>query len=122
MAPHQTKVVGGKYKVIVGFVKEPPFTSERNGLDLIVRRSDGKTPVENLEHSLFAVLMAPDSGPARPLKLRPQHGQPGYYADDFMLTRPGVYQIRVFGVIEDVRFDEMFESHTVKPIDELRFP
>ena len=39
-----------------------------------------------------------------------------------MLTLPGVYKFRVFGIIADLSFDEMFESHEVKKIEELRFP
>ncbi|MDR5698163.1 MAG: hypothetical protein QN135_10740, partial [Armatimonadota bacterium] len=48
---HQTKEVGGgRYRVIVGMVREPSFTNERNGLDLIVRTADNQ-PGEGLERS-----------------------------------------------------------------------
>ena len=119
---HETKIVGNKFRVIVGFVREPVFTSERNGLDLIVRRHDNQAPVENLERSVSAIVVSPDGRTARPLKLRPQFGKPGYYTDDVMLTLPGVYKIRIFGAIEDVTFDETFESHEVRKLEELRFP
>jgi hypothetical protein len=68
------------------------------------------------------VLIAPDGRTARGLKIRPQFGRPGYYTDDFILTVPGAYRIRIFGAIEDVTFDETFESHEVRRIEELRFP
>jgi hypothetical protein len=119
---HETKVVGNRYKVIVGMVKEPAFTSERNGLDLIILRSDNNAPVENMERSVSAVLISPDGRTARPLKIRPQFGKPGYYTDDFILTRPGVYKIRVFGSIGDVQFDETYATHEVRALEELRFP
>lgn len=120
---HETKIVGGKFRVIVGFTREPVFTSERNALDLIIRRhTDAAPPVENLERSLSAVLISPDGKTARGLKIRPQFGRPGYYTDDVILTQPGVYKIRIFGAIEDVTFDEMFESHEVRRLEELRFP
>lgn len=119
---HETKVVGNRYKVIVGMVREPAFTNERNGLDLIIRRADNNEPVENVERSLSAVLISPDGRTARVLKIRAQFGRPGYYTDDFILTQPGVYKIRVFGIIADLSFDEMFESHEVRRIEELRFP
>ena len=119
---HETKVVGNRYKVIVGMVREPAFTSERNGLDLIIRRSDNNDPVENLERSLSAVVISPDGKTARALKIRAQFGRPGYYTDDFILTLPGVYKFRIFGIIGDLSFDEMYESHEVKKIEELRFP
>jgi hypothetical protein len=119
---HETKVVGGKFRVIVGMVREPAFTNERNGLDLIVRRASDGSPVENLERSVSAVLISPDGRTARPLKVRPQFGRPGYYTDDFILTQPGVYTFRIFGAIEDVTFDEMYASHEVRRLEELRFP
>jgi hypothetical protein len=119
---HETKVVGSKYKIIVGMVKEPAYTNERNGLDLIVRRADTNEPVENMERSLSAVLISPDGRTARPLKLRPQFGKPGYYTDDFILTRAGSYKIRIFGTVADVTFDEMFETHEVEALETLRFP
>jgi hypothetical protein len=119
---HETKVVGGKYKIIVGMVREPAFTNERNGLDLIVRRNDDNAPVENMERSISAVVISPDGRTARPLKLRPQFGRPGYYTDDFILTVPGVYKFRIFGNVNEVAFDEMYASHEVRVLDELRFP
>jgi hypothetical protein len=119
---HETKIVGGKFRVIVGFVREPIYTNERNGLDLIVRRHADASPVENLERSLSAVLISPDGRTARGLKLRPQFGRPGYYTDDVILTIPGVYKIRIFGAIEDVTFDETFATHEVRRLEELRFP
>jgi hypothetical protein len=119
---HETKVVGGKYRVIVGMVREPAFTNERNGLDLIIRRAEDNAPVENMERSVSAVLISPDGRTARPLKIRPQFGRPGYYTDDFILTRPGVYRLRVFGMIGDVTFDETYQTHEVRALEELRFP
>jgi hypothetical protein len=118
---HQTREVGsGKYKVIVGMVKEPAFTEERNGLDLIIRDAQNN-PVENLAKSLQAEITTPDGKGKRTLTLRAQFGKPGYYTDDFILTQPGVYKIRVWGKIVDVDFDETFESHEVKALSSLRF-
>jgi hypothetical protein len=119
---HETKVIGNKFKVIVGMVREPAFTEERNGLDLIIRRNDDNAPVENMERSVSAVLISPDGRTARPLKIRPQFGRPGYYTDDFILTVPGVYKFRIFGTVSDVTFDEMYATHEVKALNELRFP
>src|SRR5690606_28751408 len=50
---HQTKAVGpeGEYLVIVGFEKEPIFTDERNGLDLIIR--DRKSTRLNYSHVII---------------------------------------------------------------------
>ncbi len=118
---HQTREVGdGKYKVIVGMVKEPAFTEERNGLDLIIRDAQNN-PVENLAKSLQAEITTPDGKGKRTLTLRAQFGKPGYYTDDFILTQPGVYKIRIWGKIADVDFDLTYDSHEVKALSSLRF-
>ncbi len=118
---HDRKQVG-PFWVIVGFRVEPPYTDVLNGLDLIVRRVSDNSPVEGLEKTLNAELISPDGTSRRRLQLRPRHGEPGRYTDDFVLTRPGVYRIRIWGAIGDVQFDETFHSHEVKPLATVRFP
>ena len=121
---HQTIVVGAEsaeqYRVIVGMVREPVFTDERNALDLIVRTMDDE-PVPGLEASLSVEFVAPN-GAVRQLDLRAQYGRPGHYTDDIMLTAPGVYQIRVTGFIGAIEVDETFATHEVRPLSELAFP
>ncbi|MDQ3459242.1 MAG: hypothetical protein M3498_08095 [Deinococcota bacterium] len=122
---HQTATVGegdNQFKVIVGMVREPIFTEERNGLDLIIRRADNDEPVENLEGSLSAEITSPDGQSTHSFTLRPQYGKPGYYTDEIMLSEPGDYSIRIFGFIGEVEFDETFETHGVRALSELRFP
>lgn len=123
---HETKIVGPedgeRYRVIVGLVREPVFTGERNGLDLIIRRDDTEEPVEGLAQSLNAEFIAPDGTTTRTLTVRAQWGRPGYYTDDILLTQPGVYQIRIWGFIGDVEFDEVFETHEVRELSTLNFP
>lgn len=119
-AAHETRVVG-PYRISVGMRVEPPYTDERNGLDLIVRRTSDNSPVEGLERSLQLELTAPD-GQRRQYSLRPKHGEPGRYVTDWVLTQPGVYRIRVFGHVGSQAVDETFESHEVRPLAELRFP
>ncbi|WP_324717359.1 hypothetical protein U7230_03520 [Carboxydochorda subterranea] len=119
-AAHETKVVGG-YRISVGMRVEPPYTDERNGLDLIVKRTSDDSPVEGLEKSLRVELTAPD-GQQRSYALRAQFGQPGRYTADWLLTQPGVYRIRVFGYVGSQAIDETFSSHEVRPLSELRFP
>lgn len=121
---HETKIVGSEgnqYRVIVGMVREPAFTEERNGLDLIIRTMDDE-PIEGLAQSLNAEFIAPDGTTTRTLTLRAQWGRPGYYTDDIILSEAGVYQIRIWGFINDVEFDEIFETHEVRELSSLRFP
>lgn len=120
---HQTKPVGdGAYLLIVGMLVEPAYTEQRNGLDIIVREAATGEPVEHLEQTLFAEIIAPDGRTKRSLPLRAQYGKAGSYTTDFVLTRPGVYTIRIWGMIHDVAFDEEFQSHEVGAWEELRFP
>ncbi|MDR5697071.1 MAG: hypothetical protein QN135_05080, partial [Armatimonadota bacterium] len=69
-----------------------------------------------------AEIIAPDGATRRRFQIRPQRGRPGYYTDDVLLARPGVYRIPVWGNIGDVSFDETFETHEVRPLSTLRFP
>lgn len=119
---HQTKEVGGEYLVSVGFLREPIYTGERNGLDLIVRRAVDREPVEYLESTLFAEIIAPDGVTKREMPIRAQHGQPGRYTTDILLTEPGLYKIRIWGYIHHVEFEEVFDLHEVLDIATLRFP
>ena len=120
---HQSVVVGEEseqYRVSVGMVREPVFTDERNGLDLIVRTLDDE-PVSGLETSLTATLISP-GGERLQLDIRPQWGRPGYYTDDILLTATGVYRIHVTGFIGTVEVDETFETHEVRPLSSITFP
>lgn len=121
---HEEQTVGegaDQYAVILGMASEPAFTDERNGLDLIIEDAAGE-PVENLENSLMASITAPDGNAARDLELRPVYGEPGTYTDDFVLTEPGVYSVRVHGFIGETAVDLTFETHEVAPLADLRFP
>ena len=108
---HDTKIVGpegGKqYKVTVGMLNEPVFSEVRTGLDLIVRDNADDSPVEGLETSLLAEITAP-TGETRTLTVSPQFGKPGYYKDDYILTMPGTYDIRIYGFIGDLEIDETY--------------
>lgn len=119
---HQTKEVGGEFLVSVGLQREPIYTDERNGLDLIIRRAADREPVEHLESTLFAEIIAPDGVTKRELSIRAQHGQPGRYTADVLLTVPGFYKLRIWGYIHHVEFDETFDLHEVFALETLRFP
>jgi hypothetical protein len=124
-AAHETKTVGTgdeQYLVIVGFVHEPPFTEQRNGLDLIIRRAGDREPVEGLADSLNAAITSPDGTQTREFTPRARWGMPGSYTDDIVLTEAGVYRIRIWGFIGGVEFDETFSSHEVRALETLRFP
>lgn len=123
-AAHQTKIVGpaGEYTISFGFVTEPIYTNERNGLDIIVRRAEDRSPVSHLEGTMMAEIFSPDGSVSRVLPLRAVFGQEGRYTADIVLTEPGVYTVRLWGYILDVEFDELFHTHEVSDIAALAFP
>lgn len=121
---HETRTVGPEggtqYKVTVGMLNEPVFSEVRTGLDLIIRNAADDSPVEGLETSLQADITAP-TGETRTLEVRPQFGKPGYYKDDYILTMPGTYDIRIYGFIGDLEIDETYPRE-VGDVASLRFP
>lgn len=101
-------------------LNEPAFTEARTGLDLRVQSGAHGSPVEGLENSLEITITAP-GGETRALDVRPQFGNPGVYTENYILTVPGMYTIRVRGFIGDLEIDETFERE-VADGQELRFP
>ncbi len=110
---HQSIVVGDAYRVTVGFVTNPAYAGQLNRLDLIVSTTDDPAePVEGLEASLGAELIAPDGVNRLQLAIRAVRGQPGHYTADFIPTAVGDYAFRVYGFVGDVEFDELFDHFT----------
>ena len=66
--------------------------------------------VEGLESTLQVEVTHQASGAARIFDLRAVPEQPGDYAADLIPTAPGVYEFRVFGMIEGLAVDETFVS------------
>lgn len=122
---HDTQTVGEgaeRYRITLGYVNEPPYTEQLNGLELIVRTQGGE-PVENLANSLSATIIAPDGERTRELPLRARYGQPGAYTSDFILSEPGTYTFEIGGFIGGLEVDLTLPyDHEVTPADELRFP
>ncbi len=118
---HELKTVG-PYDVLLGFVNEPPVTDTLNGLDLIVQTSADKQPVDNLEKSLDVTILAPDGSSSRSLPLAAVDGSPGHYTSPFILSRPGVYALRVHGYIGSTQVDVTFQSDEVAQASSITFP
>lgn len=120
---HNSKLVAGeRYRMSVGFIDEPIYTNERNGLDLAIRRAGEKETVPDLEAGLKAEIISPDGKSRREMVVRPRYGHPGRYTFDVMLTQPGTYSVRVWGTLDGTALDETFELSEAKPLTELRFP
>ena len=112
-------IAGGQYSVVVGFLNEPAFAGEQNGLSLRVEQHDATatsaaaggesgTPVVGLTDTLQAEVVFGDQ--RMPLTLEPAFGQLGAYEAVFFPTTPGDYTFHIFGAIGDTQIDETFTS------------
>ncbi len=111
-----------QYEIVLGYVNEPPYTEQMNGIDLTVHNM-AEEPVENLETSLTATIIAPDGRARRKLPLRVVYGEPGAYTSDFILSEPGAYTFEVKGFIDELEVNLTAPyDHEVAPAAELRFP
>ncbi|HEX5500416.1 MAG TPA: hypothetical protein VFX03_14355 [Thermomicrobiales bacterium] len=120
-------VGGGEYTMEFGFLNEPAYLGQPNGLFLEVRKyaSGGAQPVENLAGTLKAEVGK--DGKTMPLTLVPQEDQPGVYTASFFPTATGDYTFHVFGTIEGEKVDESMTSSPttfdpVQPIATAEFP
>lgn len=106
---HQSKEVGdGAYRVIVGYLVNPAYTGQINGIDLAIRDANGE-PMLGLERSILAWVIAPD-GTELQLTLRANAAKEGWYTGNFIPTVAGNYTFRVTGFVGEVEFDEHFDE------------
>ena len=130
---HEARSVGS-YEFVVGFLDEPAFAGEKNGLDLRVSAvgeaspeagEEAAVPVEGLEETLQAEVIFADQ--SMPLEISAAWNSPGKYQSVFFPMEPGDYTFRIFGTIEGTEIDESFTSspegfHAVQDPEPLRFP
>jgi len=139
---HETyEVPGGQFEMVIGFMEEPAFVGEKNGLYLEVTRPEapeaspaaaadetddhGGTGVEGLAGSLQAEVVFGEETMALPLT--PAFGEPGVYESVFFPTAAGDYTFRIFGDLEGTAIDQSFTSSpegfdSVQEVEPLQFP
>jgi hypothetical protein len=114
-AHERRDLVGGKYQAVVGWLVEPAYDHQLNGLDLTVvdktqKGDDGKDkPVEDLDKTLKAEILF-GGGRKMDLPVQRRPGFPGKYTAPIVPTRPGQYTFHLFGTIEGNPIDEKFDS------------
>jgi hypothetical protein len=131
-AHEHREVADGRYALTVGFLHEPAFVDQQNGLSLRVVKlggatpaADAGTPVAGLTDTLTAEVTYGDQAMA--LELEPVFNDPGHYQAIFFPTAPGAYTFHISGEIEGTPIDETFEPgpetfDEVQPIEPLQFP
>lgn len=124
VSAHERREVG-KYLFVVGFLNEPAFEGEQNGVSVRITNSETGQPVENLAETFKAQVVFGDQ--QRDLKLQPVFRDPGHYKSDFYPTATGAYTFRFSGEIEGTAVDESFTSspdgfHEVSATTDVQFP
>ena len=138
-AAHEHRELGnGQYDVTIGFIEEPAFVGEKNGLYLRVTKpttaagavtpaadAEDGTPVLGLDQTLTAEVILGDQ--SMDLPLTPAFQEPGVYESVFFPTATGDYTFHLTGQIEGTTIDESFTSSpegfdSVQPIEPFQFP
>lgn len=122
---HEHRKVAGNLDFVVGFLNEPAFSGEMNGVDL--RVSLGGEPVEGLGETLKASVSRKDVSGSLELPFRGRYKQPGAYAAYFLPAKPGQYIFRIIGTAAGREVNEVFTSGPetfgdVQDSAPLRFP
>jgi hypothetical protein len=104
---HETRdVASGKYAIVVGFLNEPAYVGQPNGLDLKVTKYGGKPP-GGLDQSLKVEVI---TGSNAPMTLTLTAVGDGAWAGYFIPTATGDYSFHISGTIEGNAVDETFTS------------
>lgn len=107
LAHQSIEVNGGEYRVIVGYLVNPAYSGQMNGIDLAVRNANNEA-LTGLEQSLEAWVVGPDGTEVK-LTLRANGAKEGWYTGNFIPTVAGNYTFRVRGFIGEVEIDLHFD-------------
>ncbi len=121
---HEPRQVG-KYDFVVGWLVEPAFAGEKNGLDLRITDRETEEPVTDAQQTLTATALF--GGQSQPLELRGIHNQPGHYTSDVVPTQAGYYRFHITGALGGEAVDETFDSadghfSEVESLSAIQFP
>ncbi len=110
---HEQRDVADQYSFVVGFLAEPAFAGQQNGLSLEISTLDptggiASQPVEGAAETLTAEVGYGDQ--SMPITIEPVYGQPGAYRAIFFPTAPGDYSFHITGTIGETAIDETFTS------------
>lgn len=127
-AAHESREVGD-FEFVVGFVNEPAYVNELNGIQLNISQAAAEgeegEPVLNAHQSLDATILYGED--SIDVELRPVFGEDGAYTAEVIPTETGTYSFQFTGEIEGEQIDETFRGgpdtfSEVEPREELEFP
>ena len=108
-AAHERRTVG-PYTFVVGWIVEPSYLGQLNALDLTVTETSSTKPVEGLEKTLKADIIAGGGAATMPLTIASRFGLPGKYQGQILPTQVGDYTFHITGTVNTTTVDEKFES------------
>lgn len=125
-AAHERRTVG-PYTLVVGWITEPSYVGQLNALDLTVTETATSKPVEGLEKTLKADVVAGGGAAVMPLVIAARFGQPGKYQGPVLPTKTGDYTFHLTGTVNTTPIDERFESGpgrfgAIEDVATLQFP
>lgn len=100
----------GEYSLVLGEQNEPVYTYDWTNLDFIVTDNATDAPVSGVHETVNATLVAP-GGEEHQAPIEPQFGEEGRYAfvEDYYLTQPGQYEVRLEGHINGSSVDGTYD-------------
>jgi len=116
-AAHEQRAVG-PLRLTVGWLEEPAYAGERNGISVEVTR--GGTPIEDAELSAVVIFGGRDAR-TRSERMRMRSQVPGLYTAPLLPSQPGTYTFHLTGEAGDDEVDEYFTSGS-GTFDDVRDP
>lgn len=115
----------GDYELEIGFLNEPAYQGEPNGLELFVSNAENGEPVNGLEDTLKAEIIYGSS--QKELEIEPSEEEEGAYTAFLIPMQVGDYTWHIFGTIEGTPVDVNMTSSpdtfsSVEPKDSFTFP
>jgi len=138
-ARERRSVLNGRFELVVGFLAEPAYEGEPNGLYLRVTDSQPPTPTPNATPTPSpGATPAPEAGTTlqaevrygeqtRRLDLVQDEADPAIYRAIFVPTQPGDYVFRITGTLAGREIAEEFHSSAetfpgVTGVGDVQFP
>jgi hypothetical protein len=106
---HETRQVG-EYEFVVGWWTEPAFANLPNGPEVTITHQ-GDPVVEGVDLSADVTFGEETTTyELEPAFVVGVFGDPGSYNADLVPTRPGTWEYRIYGTVEELDVDETFTS------------
>lgn len=136
-AHERRDVASGAYQLVAGFMVEPPYEGQKNGVDFRITRKADNTPLTGAEATLKVDISYVNADKSvvttKTFDLRTIFNDPGHYTVDLIPTQPGWYRMRFYGALKDgantLPIDETFNSKSggggfndVQSGSDLNFP